>query len=179
MGYQGTAGELSEFREFMVDTRRRLRELERPTGTQINSIVQNLPQPYGDYAIATGLSLAATRYLDITITIPDGKTKVTLIAIGNVNAMDETSGGVTVAQAVIEANGSGFVWTSPIVTAAKDAGAAFVANVITPALGFQQTGLTPGGSILVSLAVSALNPSAFPANVNNFNTLTVVATFFN
>jgi hypothetical protein len=147
----------------------------------LNSIAKQiaaLPVPTGWFQQRNGFGLGAQYFVDQTIPIPAGKTKVVLTAIGNVAALDMTSGGIAVAQANIQASGLGFVWSTPNVTASKDAGASVVNNVITPAVGFQQTGLTPGGNILVSMALTASNPSAFPANASNFATLTVSAIFF-
>lgn len=137
-----------------------------------------IPLPTGYYNTLTNYSLAAARYVDITVPIPAGKTKVTLIAVGNVAALDTTSGGVAVAYATISASGSGFTWSTPQIPAGKDAGAANVNNIITPALGFQQSNLT-GASFLVSMQVSASNPAAFPTNSNNYATLTLNAIFYN
>lgn len=141
--------------------------------------VRSMPLPAGFYVRRQGFGLnGGTIYLDQVIPIPAGKTKVVLTAIGNVYVLDRTSGGLAVAQASIEASGSGFNWSTPFVYASKDSGASVVANIITPALGFQQENLIPGGSFLVSMAISASSPPAFPVDATNFGTLTVTAIFF-
>lgn len=140
--------------------------------------VAALPVPKGFYVKSTGFGLASILYVQQSVPVPAGKTKVLFTAIGNVSVLDVTSGGVAVAQSTIEVNGSGFLWSSPQITASKDAGASVVVNNITPALGFQQDGLTPGGNFLVSLNVSATNPAAFPVRAQNFATLTISAIFF-
>ena len=137
-----------------------------------------LPIPTGWFQQKNGFGLTAEYFVDQVIPIPAGKSTVVLTVIGNVSALDMTSGGVAVAQATIQVGGNGFVWSTPNVTASKDAGASIVNNVITPAVGFQQTGLVGGSNITVSMSLTATNPSAFPANASNFATLTVSAIFF-
>lgn len=146
---------------------------------RLAATVAALPVPTAYYQRADGFSLAGPLYLQQTgIPIPPGKTKVALTAIGNVAALDTTSAGVAVARASIEVNGNGFVWTSPTMPASKDAGASAVNNIITPALGFQQEGLVPGETFLVSLNVTATNGAAFPTTASNFATLAITAIFF-
>lgn len=162
------------------DIERRLIELERPSGTQLAEVVRNLPVPAGDFAQSTGIGLSTGNVnIGFSVTIPTGKTRVVFTAVGNVAVLDQTSGGVASASAFIEVNGTGFIWSSPVMSAAKDAGAAVVNNLITPVLGFEQADLTPGDNFLVNLSVTATNPAAYPANFANFATLAMVATFFN
>lgn len=174
---EGALGELVQrFREM----ERRLVELERPTGTQFAEVVRNLPVPAGEFARSNGIGLASGPVnVGFSVTVPAGKTRVVFTAVGNVAVLDATSGGLASASAFIEVNGPGFIWSSPVMPAAKDAGAAVVNNIITPVLGFEQGDLTPGGSFLVNMSVTATNPAAYPANPVNFGTLAMVATFFN
>lgn len=162
------------------DVERRLNELERPHGTQIAEVVRNLPVPAGDFERSNGFGLASGPVnIGFSVTVPAGKTRVVFTAVGNVAVLDTTSGGLASASAFIEVNGSGFVWSSPVMPAAKDAGAAAVNNIITPVLGFEQGDLTPGGSFLVNMNINATNPLAYPVNASNFGTVAMVATFFN
>jgi len=148
------------------------------TMAQLSEQIRALPIPVGQYQIETGFGLSTTVFVQTTIYVPPGKTKMTLTAIGNVAALDMTSGGAAVAQATIEVNGSDFLWSSPVIPASKDAGASVVNNIITPALGFQQGGLVPGNSFFVALSIFATNGTAFPANSQNYGTLTVNCIFF-
>jgi len=148
------------------------------TMAELSNQIRAMPIPVAAYTSDTGFSLAATRYFQVTIPIPAGKTSMTLTAIANVAALDATSGGAAVASASIEVGGSGFLHSSPIVPASKDAGASAVNNLITPAMGFQQAGLIPGSNLSVALAVFATNGSAFPARSQNYATLTVSCIFF-
>lgn len=153
---------------------------------QLNSSVQllseqvsNLPLPVGYFAEQYGFGLAGPIRVQQTIIVPAGKTRVVFTAVGNVAAVDMTSGGVAVASAYIEANGPGFIWSSPQVPASKDSGASAVNNIISPVLGFEQGSLTPGSNFLVSMTITASNPSAFPPNAFNFGTVALTAIFFN
>jgi hypothetical protein len=138
-----------------------------------------LPVPAGYAAKRTGFSLAAAVYVDQVIPIPANKTRVVLTAIGNAQALDMTSGGAAVAYASIDVVGSGFVWSTPVISASKDAGASVVNNILTPALGFEQGGLVPGQTFTVTLSLSASNPAAYTAQAQNFGTLTIAAIFYN
>lgn len=172
-GYEAVAREIT-------DLQRRIGELERPNGTQIAQVVRNLPVPAGQFARSNGIGLAAGPVnIGFSVTVPEGKTRVVFTAVGNVAVLDATSGGLASANASIEVNGPGFIWSSPVMPAAKDAGASVVNNIITPVLGFEQGNLTPGWSFLVNMSVNATNPAAYPANPVNFGTLAMVATFFN
>jgi hypothetical protein len=145
----------------------------------LTSQVVALPVPSGYFVRSQGFGLnSGTVYVQQLIVVPPAKTKVVLTAIGNVYVLDKTSGGAAVAQASIEASGPGFTWSTPFVYASKDAGASVVANIMTPALGFQQVGLTPGSSFMVAMALTASNPTAYPADATNYGTLTVTAIFF-
>ena len=139
--------------------------------------IEALPIPRGFYVSTSNFGLSAgVKTLQQSISVPTGKTKVVLTAIGNVQVLDRTSGGVTVAYANLTA--PSFSWSSPQVYASKDAGASAVNNIITPALGFQQTGLTPGSSFTLYMNIDALNRSAFPVESSNFATITISAIFF-
>lgn len=181
-----STGDFGEIVQELRDIRRRLSELERPSGTQnvravaeLQATVAALPAPAGFFDQTTNFSLATPVNVGRNITIPEGKTRVVFTAVGNVAALDTTSGGLAIASAFIEVNGNGFVWSSPVVPAAKDAGASNVNNIITPVLGFEQSGLIPGQSFLVNLQVSATNPSAFPTQSSNYATIAMTAIFFN
>lgn len=182
-----TDGELGAIVGKVRDIERRLAELERPTGTQNAQIVRQtaevvaaLPIPAGEFAQEDGIGLALGPVnIGFSVTVPAGKTRVVFTAVGNVAVLDATSGGLASANAYIEVNGSGFTWSSPVMPAAKDAGASVVNNIITPVLGFEQADLTPGGSFLVNMQVNATNPTAYPADPTNFGTVAMVATFFN
>lgn len=102
---------------------------------------------------------------------------MTLTAIGNVAALDMTSGGAAVAQANIEINGNNFVWSSPLSQHPRMLGqASSITSSLQPSA-FNR-GLVPGESFFVAMSIFASNPSAFPANSQNYGTLTVNCIFF-
>lgn len=146
--------------------------------SKLADTVQALPIPQASFTRVNGFGLTTTQTVSLSLTVPAGKTKVAATVIGNVSALDKTSGGFAVAYARIETILGGGTFTSPTVSASKDAGASIVANNITPALGFQQVGLTPGSSFNISMYLTASNPSAFTADATNFATLSVTAIFF-
>lgn len=119
-----------------------------------------------------GLGGSFANVVSGTITVPPGKVRASILAVGTGSAVDATTGGLTTAygRCVIAGVAGG---SSP---AAKDAGASQVNNVITAthALTF---GVTPGTTLSVAFQMYGLNGSAYPVRPTNFGQIAVVATF--
>lgn len=155
------------------------RELERLRAsvenslTLVNATIANIPIVTIASNSSTNFSLSSTftAKASVNIPVPPGKTAARVVAVGGLAAADGTSGGVTTAYARIVIAGMPSVTFS----AAKDAGASVVNNIITPSSG--ATLGVQGGAIPVSLEAFGENGAAFPAFTSNYAQLTVIATF--
>lgn len=135
--------------------------------------VRSLPVVRGYFTRIDAFGLPSSALVQEMI-VPEGKTKVVLTAVSNVSVLDTTSGGVAVAFGRITVENV----QSPLVSASKDTGASQVNNVIVPAIGVQLQSLTPGSTIKLTLTINATNNAAFPAQLQNFATVTITAIFF-
>lgn len=156
-----------------ADQDRRINELEMATGTQRARTTARTPIPGGETATATGFALSAgwNTYATVSVDVPTGKTIAKLIAVANGAALDTTTGGVTSLSARILIAGV----ASQITPGAKDAGASQVNNIVQLASSATLTDVDT--TISASLQINPLNPSAFPASVGNFASITVLAIF--
>jgi hypothetical protein len=167
---------LGQFADELREIKRRLRDLESPSGTQRAQAVSQLTRPAVGWAEASGFSLAATLYVQFNIPIPTDMDFVSIFILGHVEALDMTSGGAAVARAFLEVSGSALLWGRGPFSASKDAGASVVNNIITPITGFSQA-VAPGTSLLVSMNVSATSGAPFTAQPSNFAILQAFAIF--
>ena len=134
-----------------------------------------MPVPVSKYKLEKGFGITGgAYYIDVPITVPTGKTKVVVTAIANVFARGNP-GGTGTLECYLEANGSLLVWSSPVLLASKSITLGGIGNSVTGALGFEQD---PVSSFTVSLSIYPTVPSEFPANGNNFASVTVNCIFF-
>lgn len=153
-----------------------LRTLKTASGTQRARAVAQLTAPAIGFDNDAGFALTGPLYVQFNIPVPDDMDYVSIAIFGHVEALDATSGGLAVAQAYLEVSGSSLTWSVGPFSASKDAGASAVNNVIGPVTGFGHA-VVPGTSLLVSMNVTATNPSAFPTRAANFATLLAFAIF--
>lgn len=136
-----------------------------------------LPVTLSDLAEASAVSINNTwvTKASVTVTAPPGKNRVQLQATGNAEALDTLTGGATVARSRLVINGQ----VSRIFSAAKDAGATQVNNVMSAVAAFSAT-LPVGGSVTVDYQLQTVHTgNAFPATPSNFAQVSVLATFTN
>ena len=154
----------------------KIRGLESPSGTQRAQAVSKLTHPAVGWDEDAGFSLAGMLSVEFNINVPDDMDFVSIFVVGHVEALDMTSGGLASALAYLEVSGDALTWSRGPFSASKDAGASVVNNVIVPITGFTHA-VTPGSSLLVSMNVSATNPSAFTAQASNFAIVQAFAIF--
>lgn len=141
---------------------------------ELRAVVNALPRAVTSDARATGFALTgayASRVTD-TITVPDGKTSVSVLCVAAGAALDATSGGVTTSYGRVVINGV-VGGESP---AAKDAGSSAVNNVIT-AIATASFAVAPGSTFQVAFQMYGLNGNAYPARPSNFAQIATIATF--
>lgn len=171
--YRFFAAELGKLRAEVTD-------LQNATGSQMNQSVSKIaatiaamPVGAAGSASRTGFSLTAgwVTYATVSVPVPAGKTKATVMALGSGTALDATSGGVTSIEGrVVISGGSGVA-----VPSTKDAGASFVNNVVTAMHTREISGAT--GSITAQLQMNPLNPAAFPASAQNVAQISLYVSF--
>ncbi|QIK61793.1 hypothetical protein G7068_16130 [Leucobacter viscericola] len=146
------------------------------TVAEVVSLVKNLPVTVSSSNAVTNISINASWVTKATLTleVPADKSRVSILATGAAEALDRTTGGVTVAYLRLVVDSS----TSRQFSASKDAGATVVNNVMSGTHS-RSYAVTPGSTITVSVQCMALNGSAFPANAANFAQVTALATFSN
>ncbi|MFZ4894630.1 hypothetical protein ACL9RL_09285 [Plantibacter sp. Mn2098] len=154
---------------------RRMDELEISTGTQRNRTTANLPIPGVGTATTTNIGLLSSSwitYATVTIPVPLGKGTATIMAFANGAFLDMTSGGVTALSARIVIGDTNI---SPAAPGAKDAGASRVNNIVQLGYSAVLTGIDT--TVKAELQVNPLNASAFPAQAQNFASITINAAF--
>lgn len=144
---------------------------------QINNlqlVVNALPFQTTSNSRATGFGITGSyaTYASDTITVPDGKTQVSVLCIGSGAVLDTVTAGLTTSYSRIVIAGSAGGETP----AAKDAGATFVNNVLN-ASHARSFSVTPGSTFAVAFQMYGLNGSAFPAQPANFAQIATIATF--
>lgn len=137
-------------------------------------VVAAIPRAVTSDARSTGFALSGSYVSRVTdtITVPEGKTSVSVLCVAAGAAVDATSGGVTTSYGRIVINGAAG-GDNP---AAKDAGSSAVNNVInaTSAASFA---VTPGSTFQVAFQMYGLNGAAYPARPANFAQIATIATF--
>lgn len=161
---------LEEFRKL----RREVADLKTSTGTQRAQAVKRLP--FQDFQVgqASPIALAAgwNTYAVVTLPVPEGRTRLQVLAIGTAAVLDQTSGGLTTSYGRVLIDGI----ASRQFPAAKDAGATLVNNVIT-ATSAAVVDVTGKTSISVAFQLQPLNPAAYPSHSQNFAQLAVIGSF--
>lgn len=154
--------------------RKRLDDLESPSGTQRALAVRRLP--FQDVQIGQtsgfGLSAGWATYATVNLAVPEDRTRLQVVAIGTAAVLDQTSGGLTSSSGRILINGV----ASREFPAAKDAGASMVNNVITATSG-GAVDVTGMATVPVLFQLSPLNAAAFPPHAQNFAQLAVIGSF--
>lgn len=167
-------GDLGPLLREITALKKRVADLESPSGTQRALAVQRLP--FQDFRVgqASGIGLSAGwgTYASVTLPVPTGKQRLQVLAIGTAALLDQTSGGVTTSYGRIVISGT----ASRDFPAAKDAGATVVNNVIT-ATSAAEVDVTSLSSVTVAFQLQPLNPAAFPPHVQNFAQLAVIGSF--
>lgn len=137
--------------------------------------IREMPYVATSFDSTTGFGLGSgwNTVASLSVTVPESKTLLDIVAIGGAAAVDMTSNGLTICQARIVIAGA----ASPTFSPAKDSGVTAVNNILTPNFGREALAVTPGASIAVTLQLSPLNPSAFPSSPGNYATLTAIAAF--
>jgi hypothetical protein len=107
----------------------------------------------------------------VSFYVPAGKTKAQVFVSADATALDTVSGGLTGAEGRI--NWSGLV--SHTFSASKDAGASAVNNLVMGSH-FYNVNLIPGARYTIAFEMRGLNPSAFPAQKQNYANINVVIT---
>lgn len=130
-----------------------------PITTSQVSTASNVSNAFGSYTTRTTLSF----------TIPDNKSVANVFVVGNAQFLDTLTGGLAVSYMKLRINGV----DSPGFSAAKDAGASVVNNVMFGSYAAKVTNST----FNVDLQTYATNPSAFPTSAANFYNLSVVVTY--
>lgn len=144
--------------------------------TQILSTIAALPVTLTDSGSATNFSTTSTSLTTkatATVTVPAGKTRCQLIAVGGASIADTTTGGVATSSARIVINGT----NGSTFAASKDAGASVVNNILTPSFSRSMTGLTPGAALNVTIQLAVSNAGAFPAVASNMASVNIIAIF--
>lgn len=119
-----------------------------------------------------GLVAGMNVYASVSIAFPAGKTRATVLAVGNAAYLDRTTGGITSLSGLLVINGN----SGPTIPASKDAGAAVVNNILSTS---HSISVSDVNQIEVNFLIQPLNASAFPASQSNLATLTVIAVFDN
>lgn len=138
---------------------------------QINSI----PIQTTELNRVSGISATSSSFVtkaSVTVTVPAGKTTAAVLGIGAARITDTVTGGLTSSDARIVISGQ----AGGSFPAAKDAAVSQVINVLN-AQHARTFSVTPGATFTVSIQVSALNSSAFPANGANFAQISAIANF--
>lgn len=169
-----SGGEYGALMTEIREMKKRLRDLEAPSGTQRALAVQRLP--FQDFQIgqASGFALAAgfqTR-ATVSLTVPEGKQRLQVLAIGTAAVLDQTSGGLTTSYGRIVIDGV----ASRDFPAAKDAGSSAVNNVIT-ATSSAVVDVSAATAVTITFQLQPLNPAAYPAHAQNFAQLAVIGSF--
>lgn len=118
------------------------------------------------------LSAGNNVYVTAIIPTPPGKTRATVLAVGNAAYVDQTTGGVTSLSGSIVINSN----SGPVIPASKDAGASRVNNILSTS---HSVSVSDVNQIEVSFLIQPLNAGAFGATASNFASLTVIAVFDN
>lgn len=154
--------------------KKRVHDLESPSGTQRALAVRRLP--FQDFRIgqASGFGLAAgfQTYATVTLPVPSGKQRLQVLAIGTAAVLDQTSSGLTTSYGRIVINAA----ASREFPAAKDAGSSAVNNVIT-ATSSAVVDVTSLTAVTITFQLQPLNPAAYPAHGQNFAQLAVIGSF--
>lgn len=167
-------GDLGRIVKEIMQLRREVADLRVASGTQRAQAVRRLP--FQDFRVGQASPIALANgwntYATVELTVPDGRTRLQVLAIGTAAVLDQTSGGATTSYGRILIDGV----ASRQFPAAKDAGASLVNNVITTtsAASIDVTGKT---AITVALQLQPLNPAAFPSHPQNFAQLAVIGSF--
>ena len=169
-----SGGDLGALVREMQGLKRRLDNLESPSGTQRALAAQRLPVQDFRVGQASGIGLSGgfNTYASVLLPVPSGKQRLQVMAIGTAAVLDQTSGGVTTSYGRVVINGS----ASREFPAAKDAGATVVNNVIT-ATATSVVDVAGMESVTVLFQLQPLNPAAFPAHAQNFAQLAVIGSF--
>lgn len=170
----------------IISLERRLRDLESPSGTQRNLTVARLADTVArmpllqmtvDRSSGFGLSSGWNTVVSTTLTVPDGKARAQVIAIGTGAAVDagaSGTGGLTSCYGRVQIGGQ----SSGDFPPAKDHGASAVNNVMTATL-TREYSVTPGQTLNFSMQMQPLNQAAFPVMPANFAQIAVLAVFDN
>lgn len=167
-------GLLAVLNDKLVALQRQLTEVAVASGTQRALTARRTPLQDFQIGQASGFAVTSgwVTYASVTLVVPDGRTRLQMLAIGTAAVLDKTSGGATSSLGRIVIGSV----TSREFPAAKDAGASMVNNVITATSG-GDIDVTGQSSIPVLFQLRPLNPAAFPADPQNFAQLAVDASF--
>lgn len=141
----------------------------------LTDVVNAIPIQITSIDRTTNISATSGSFVtkaSVTVTVPDGKTTASVLGIGAARITDTVTGGLTSSDARVVISGD----AGGSFPAAKDAAVAQVINVLN-AQHARTFSVTPGSTFTVDIQVSALNPSAFPANAANFAQISAIATF--
>lgn len=136
----------------------------------LQETVDQLPitRPLGETRVNFGLSAGWQTVLSLTIPSIPGKDSVSIHVTGQGAVLDKTSGGLTTSECRIVVDSV----TSPVTSAAKDAGASMVLNILNNTF---VTQIATNSEIPVSFQMRPLNPAAFTIDAGNQATLSVFA----
>jgi hypothetical protein len=167
-------GDLGALMREIQGLRKRVGDLESPSGTQRALAVQRLPFQDFQTESVSGIGLAASwnTYATVTLAVPEGKKLLQVLGIGTAAVLDQTSGGLTTSYGRVVINGV----ASREFPAAKDAGATVVNNVIT-ATSSAVVDVSALTSVDIALQLRPLNAAAYPPHAQNFAQLAVIGSF--
>lgn len=152
---------------------------------------QIINQPYvvtaGDTASGAGLNAGYVTKNTIAIPIPTGKKVANVMVIVNAQYLDVSSGGAAVASGRVfigpnSTVGGSLGVFSRAVSAAKDAGASAVNNILNLGFSATLTGLDPDNispNIYVTFQATATSGTAYGAQAANFSQVAVQVVFTN
>lgn len=162
------------------------------TNSSIKKLSQQIrAQPYvvtsGDTATGSGLNASYVTKNTVVVPIPAGKTIANVMVIVNAQYLDVSSGGSAVASGRVfigpnaTVGGSLGVF-SQAVSAAKDAGASAVNNILNLGFSATLTGLDVDNispNIYVTFQATATSGTAYGAQAANFSQVAVQVVFTN
>lgn len=136
-----------------------LQQQQIPITTSQVSTASNVSNNYATYQTRATLSF----------TIPANKNVANVFVVGNAQFLDTITGGLAVSYMRLRINGV----NSPQFSAAKDAGASVVNNVLFGSFAAEVTTT----NFSVQLQTYATNATAYPTSSSNFYNLSVVVTY--